>query len=101
MTRIIVSGRIKIAESSREKALALIEPLVTATREEPGNIEYGFYEDLVTPGSFKLYEEWESDEALDAHGQTAHMAAFNDAVGTIEVLDLAIDFYKGEPHTRG
>ncbi len=93
MGNVIVSGKIKVAESERDKALALIEPLVTATRQEPGCISYGFYEDLVTPGAFQLHEIWEDQTALDAHMQTAHMATFNGAVGTIDVLELAIDFY--------
>lgn len=93
MSNVIVSGKIKVAESSRDKALALIKPLVEATRQEPGNISYGFYEDLVTPGAFQLHEIWEDQAALDAHMQAPHLATFNEAVGTIEVLDLAIDFY--------
>lgn len=93
MSNVIVSGKIQIAESSRDKGLALIEPLVTATRQEAGCISYGFYEDLVTPGAFQLHEIWEDQAALDAHMQTPHIAAFNEAIGTIEVLDLAITFY--------
>ena len=93
MSNVIVSGKIKIAETSRDKALGLIGPLVEATRQEAGCISYGFYEDLTTQGAFQLHEIWESQEALDAHMQTPHIATFNASIGEIEVLDLSIDFY--------
>ena len=36
---------------------------------EPGCISYRFYQDIVEPERFFLFEEWESQAALDVHLQ--------------------------------
>ncbi len=96
MDKLIVSGKIRINPASRDKALALIEPLVRNTRTEEGCLSYGFYEDVTEPNSFRLYEEWKDQAAREAHMQTANMATFNEGVGTIEVLELEVKFYSAD-----
>jgi quinol monooxygenase YgiN len=46
---------------------------VRATLSEPGCIEYSFSADGLDPGLVRLFEVWESQDALDVH--LAGMAA--------------------------
>jgi quinol monooxygenase YgiN len=59
-------------EDEMEKALQeIIEP----TRSEPGCIRYDLLRSLVGANyvEFVFVEEWESEEALDAHGQMPYI----------------------------
>ena len=57
--------------------------MVKATLEEDGCITYGFWQDPEKPTRFRVYEEWESRAALDAHFATAHMVVFRAALGAL------------------
>ncbi len=47
----------------------LIEP----TRKEPGCVSYELLQNRSDPTDFTFVEEWESDGALEAHLNTAHI----------------------------
>jgi quinol monooxygenase YgiN len=73
---IIVSGSIPIQAGKRESAFDLIRPFVATTRAEEGNRAYRMTPDLDDPGLIHLYEEWESEETMAAHGKAEHFTAF-------------------------
>jgi len=73
---LIVTGLVDAGTMSRDEVAALTGPMAKATRAEDGCIAYAFYEDLEAPGSYRIYEEWESEAHLFAHFQTPHMAEF-------------------------
>ena len=65
-----------------------------ATRREAGCVSYTFSADLSDPGTFWIFEEWESPAALAAHFQAPHMAAFQKAIGGLGVREMAIQRYE-------
>ncbi len=73
---LIVSGIITMDPSGHDAAVALIEPLVEATLAEDGCLTYGFWTHPSEPGTFRVYEEWESADAMATHMATPHMAEF-------------------------
>ena len=77
---IVVAGTVVVKQGYREAAEQIALKLVEATKKEQGCLTYDFWTDLSDPYRFHVFEEWESDEALEAHFQTAHMAAFLDAL---------------------
>ncbi len=74
---IIVSGTVSIQPDKREEAIEAALNMANATHEEAGCITYMFYADLSDPNTFRVYEEWETADALKAHFNSAHMAEFN------------------------
>ncbi len=54
----------------REVKKAFVE-VVTGSRHDPGNISYELHESESDPSTILLYEQWISQELLDAHLQTA------------------------------
>lgn len=48
--------------------------------QEPGNFRFDILQDAKDPGKFVLYEVYESEQDAAAHKQTAHYAAWRDAV---------------------
>lgn len=58
----------------REQELrTLLEGLVEPTSQENGFINDDLHQAVDDPTSFYLYENWTSDEALDAHFLTPHL----------------------------
>ena len=82
---LIVSGTVSVAPAHHDQMVELIAPLVEATRAEEGNLSYGFYADPAAPGAFRVYEEWESPEAMGEHMGTDHMATFLVGMGGLDV----------------
>ena len=77
---IVIAGTIAVKPERREDAQQAALAMAEATRRESGCVSYAFYADLLDPGAFFLFEEWESDAALAAHFQTEHMARFQEQV---------------------
>ena len=76
---IIVSGTLRLRPESVAALRAIAEVTLRETRKEEGCILYSFAEDLLEPGLIRIYEEWETMEALDAHGRTPHIEAWREA----------------------
>ncbi|WAL63415.1 putative quinol monooxygenase [Amycolatopsis cynarae] len=56
------------AKAGREADLkAFITAAVTPSRNDPGNIDYEAHEVEGQPGSFVIYERWETRAHLDSH----------------------------------
>lgn len=73
---IVVAGTIKIDPTKKDDALAIMQMMQEATNQEVDCITYQFYMNPWDDAQVFIFEEWESDEALQAHFKTEHMAAF-------------------------
>ena len=65
----------------RRELTALVDP----TSQEQGFVNYDLHESLEHPGTFYLYENWESAEDLDTHLSAPHLTRF------AELLDDLLD----------
>ncbi|MCU0708950.1 MAG: antibiotic biosynthesis monooxygenase [Pirellula sp.] len=64
------------AKPGKEEALRqVLESFIAPTRLEEGCIRYDLFRDLDHPGRFTFIEEWASREALERHGESAHITA--------------------------
>lgn len=96
---IVVTGLIEIAETDREKAVLLANELAQETRKEAGCITYGFYEDIGHPCRIRVYEEWESEDALTRHFNMPHMIRFAEGMSDIEIDAMDIQKFEAGPRT--
>ena len=96
---IVIAGKILVKPERRVDAQRAALAMAEATRREAGCISYGFYADLVDPGTFFLFEEWESDAALAAHFQTEHMARFQQQIPALLAAPPTIKRYVVESAT--
>lgn len=90
---ILVSGTIELDPANRDAAVALMDTLVSATLKEEGCISYGFWLDPHSDGRFLAFEEWQDQDALDAHFGTPHMSAFMEGLGSLGVTGTALNRY--------
>ena len=90
---LVIAGHVCIDPEKRSEASAAASEVMIATREERGCISYTFSADLGDESLFHIFEEWESQEALDAHFQTPHMAIFQEKLGALGVNEMKIQKY--------
>ena len=91
---LVIAGEIEIDPANRDKAIAAALRVMEETRREAGCISYTFTGDFADQGRFRVFEEWESQAALETHFASPHMAAFQAAVGGLGVKRVAIQRYE-------
>jgi quinol monooxygenase YgiN len=65
---------------SRDKVLEHFAAVASASRGEPGCLDYTVCADPENPGRVVVFERWADEDDLIAHFKTPHIAAFRDAV---------------------
>ncbi|MCE2754293.1 MAG: antibiotic biosynthesis monooxygenase [Pirellula sp.] len=72
----------------------VLESFVGPTRQEDGCIRYDLFVDLDHPNRFTFIEEWASRDALEKHGQSAHIQEgrkhFPDLLGDPAWVQVAV-----------
>jgi quinol monooxygenase YgiN len=91
---LVIAGRIELDPRNRERAIAAAREMMAETLKEPGCRAYVFSTELDDPGAFRIFEEWESDEALKLHFQAPHMAKFQAAMGTFGIKGVKVLRYE-------
>ncbi len=97
---IVIAGTINIDPASSDAAVAAIVPMMTATHAEDGCIDYVLSIDPVQAGLVRIFEKWESDEALSAHMGSAHMAEFQRAMAGFGVTGMSVERFDGATVSR-
>ena len=92
---ILVTGTIDFDPAKREEAIAAVNTAVEATLAEEGCEGYVFSGDLNDPGRFYIAEQWASQEAMDAHMQTPHLAALMASWGNVGVTGASLTKWDG------
>ena len=76
---ILIAGTIRIEAQHRTEAIAVMTAMMAETMKEEGCVSYDFSADLNDETVFHLFEEWETQEHLEAHFVAPHMAEFRAA----------------------
>jgi quinol monooxygenase YgiN len=91
---IVISGEIRIEPDDFDAAMALVDPLVAATKAEEGCVAYDFWVDPRDRGRIRVFEEWTSAEANAAHAASEHLATFYVALAAIRVTGAELVRYE-------
>tara|TARA_R110002051_G_scaffold45702_1_gene92169 strand:+ start:42063 stop:42365 length:303 start_codon:yes stop_codon:yes gene_type:complete len=75
MKHVTIIGTVTAKPETREELHALLSAQVEPTRKEDGCINYDFHVDADDPCVFVFYENWRSQQDLDAHMGMPHLAA--------------------------
>jgi quinol monooxygenase YgiN len=87
---IVISGRIRLLEAEVESFVQAASAMAVTSREEPGCVDYRFAIDIEDALVLQQFEQWESQEALDAHFATPHFAAFAETL--LRAVDAQAEF---------
>jgi quinol monooxygenase YgiN len=93
---LIIEGWLKLGTGEFDKVADAARTMVAETVKETGCLTYAFSRDINDPDLIRIAERWETAEALAAHGQSAHMAAFNKAMGGVKREGAELWLYSAE-----
>lgn len=91
---IVIAGRMRFDAAKLDHALAVLAPVVAATRTELGNVHYGYHVDLDDPSVLFLFEEWRDEAALLAHFTMPYVVEFLDALPTLGMVEADVHRYE-------
>ncbi|MBT3247734.1 MAG: antibiotic biosynthesis monooxygenase [Actinobacteria bacterium] len=97
---IILAGTITCDPEKMEEALTAIRPLMEATQAEEGCIDYALSADSLVPGLIRIYEEWETDEALEVHRKAPHMADFQAQTASFGISGVSLNRFSDATVTK-
>lgn len=69
---VILNVHLQAAEGREEEAATQLTKLIAPTRDEPGCVKYLLHRDSQDPAKFMFYEEFRSQDAVQAHNQSEH-----------------------------
>ena len=85
-----VVATIPIRADAVDLAHSALAELVAATRAEEGCLAYEAFESAAAPGMFVTVEEWRSQDDLDQHMATPHVARAFEVLGPSLEGEVAI-----------
>jgi len=91
---IIISGRVRVRPDRLPAALEAAAEMARRSRDEDGCDAYDFGIDIEDAAVVRVFEEWASSEALEAHFATPHFADFGSVI--LSVLDGEATFTRYE-----
>jgi quinol monooxygenase YgiN len=95
---ILVLGTVRMPPENLARARSAMEAMVAASRAEDGCLEYGYAQDLLDPGLIRVTEMWTGREALQAHFQMPHMAAWRAEWPSLGIGERDLALYEaGDP----
>jgi len=92
---ILVIGTSAVPADTMDKVRDAMKTMVTETLKEEGCVTYNLCEDIHQAGVIRISEEWETNEHLDAHMETAHMKDWRAVLAEVGVLSRAVNVYDG------
>ncbi len=91
---LIVAAEAVVEAGAVETAREALRVMEEETRKEPGCLTYAFSIDVNDATMIRIFERWESLDALAAHFKTPHMAAFGEALGKIQPKSVDVKAYE-------
>jgi quinol monooxygenase YgiN len=73
---IVMHATVPVDSERREAALDLVRDLAEASRQEEGVIDYRVATDAEDPNLVRVFEQYEDDDAVDAHMSSDHFESF-------------------------
>ncbi|MFN3574771.1 MAG: putative quinol monooxygenase [Phenylobacterium sp.] len=95
---LIIAGTVRVPPENLEAFRPHMQAMLEASRAEDGCLEYSYAEDVAEPGLIRIFEVWRDPAAIDAHFQTAHMAAWRAAWPQFGVSDRRLFAYEVASH---
>jgi quinol monooxygenase YgiN len=90
---VVAIGRVTTDAENRDELVRIGQRIAAASRGETGCINYRLYQDTEDENAFVFVEEWRSEEALQQHFGTPHVAEFMAAIRDVIVEPPDVKFH--------
>lgn len=91
---LIIAGTLDLPPENRAKLLEAAEPLMRASEAEAGCHSYLMTPDPFDAGRVRIFERWDSEEAVATHFAAPHMAEFGAAIGGLGITGSDLTKYQ-------
>ena len=106
---IVIAGWIQVDPARHAEAVTAAQAMMESSRHEAGCHAYHITQELGRPGSFRIFEAWRSQPALDAHFTAQHLKDFEQRITKLGVRSLGADLievaswkpFELPPHLQG
>jgi len=93
----IIHATMQIDPAKQNEFLQAVQPLLTASRAENGNISYDLLIDPDRNHIYKMIEVWQDQEAISSHNTSEHFTGFTAQAGNFLTAPLDVKIYSAEP----
>jgi quinol monooxygenase YgiN len=90
---VVAIGRVRTNADLRDQLVSIGQRVASASRSEPGCISYQVCQDTESDYDYVFVEEWESEDALQQHFRTPHVAEFMAAIREAIVAPPDVKFH--------
>jgi quinol monooxygenase YgiN len=90
---LIIAGSLTLPANQIDELLAAAVLMMAASQAEDGCLDYAFTADPSAPGRIRVFERWASLDSLHAHFETQHMAAFQEVLSRLTILERDLARY--------
>lgn len=90
----MVMGKFSINPAERDQFLDFTRALIPVERTIPGCLSFDLYEDVASPNTFLMIEQWEEEAALNAYADTDQYVEHDDTLMSFVVGEPVWDEYE-------
>ncbi|MBP0725347.1 antibiotic biosynthesis monooxygenase [Bacillus sp. RG28] len=94
---IIIHARFHVDSTKQQTFLNEIQPLISGSRKENGNISYDLYKDIEKENVYTMVEVWENAESVANHNTSEHFTSFVAKAKQFLTAPLDIKAFDGQP----
>lgn len=95
---LLIIGTIRLPPEKLGQATPAMQRMVSASRSEPGCLEYSYAQDVLDAGLIRVTEVWRDRAALDAHFASPHIADWRASWPALGIGERNLVLYEaGDP----
>lgn len=91
---LLIIGTVRLPPDKLTEARPAMQRMISASRAEPGCIEYSYAQDVLDAGLIHVSEVWSDRAALDAHFRSAHIADWRATWAALGIGDRNLMLYE-------
>ena len=91
---LLIIGTVRLPPDKLTEARSAMQRMISASRAEPGCIEYSYAQDVLDAGLIHVSEVWSDRAALDAHFRSVHIADWRASWATLGIGDRNLMLYE-------
>lgn len=91
---------VPVDPDSREQAVRAVTELAERSREESGVVEYRVGADVEDDSVLRIFEQYEDQQAVDAHMNSEHFGAFQERLPEFAGGDVELYKYEVSDSTQ-
>ena len=91
---VTITAKLAAKKGKESDLKGILTTLIAPTRKEKGCILYVLHESAQKPGTFMFYEQWQSQDHLDAHMKTAHFLSAAEAMVDLLEGEMELGFWE-------